>query len=89
MANQSVPTPLLTKAVGFKEIPAQDNKALLQVCEGLDPESALNDASCLEGAVRKLLDNAAAGDGMCGDVAHVCEFAMATAQALRSASYGR
>lgn len=87
MANESVTAESrVTKAIGFKEYAG---KPLLQVCDGIELRYAQSEASCLEGAVRKLLDNAAADDGMCGDIAHLCEFAMATAEALRSASYGR
>jgi len=89
MANESVTIPKLTRAVAFKEIRAQDDKPLLQICEGIELDHALTEASCLEGAVRQVLDDVAGGGEMNGDVAHLCEFALATAQALRSASYGR
>lgn len=73
-----------TAPVAFRAIPAE-GRHLLAVATGIECETARREAADLEDAVRRLL----AGSVECGtdgSTAYLCEFALETARALRSAA---
>lgn len=76
----------LTITSNLANIPAADNRPLMQVVAGMETGYAISMADCLDIAVRELLTQSVARGGMGADVAYLCEFAMDAAGALRSAS---
>jgi hypothetical protein len=76
----------ITTTANFANIPAADNRPLMQVVAGLDTGYAISMADCLDLAVRELLTQSVARGGMGADIAHLCEFALDASGALRAAS---
>lgn len=73
-----------TVDTGFREIPAEGVR-LLAVAAGVDCRTAVREACDLEDAVRRVLGDAIES-GAQGSTAYLCEFALETARALRSAA---
>ena len=73
-----------TTATDFRGIPAE-GRHLLTVAEGVEAATARREAADLEDAVRRLLGGSIE-NGTDGSTAYLCEFALETARALRTAS---
>ena len=76
--------PAITRRVEFDEIPIA-NAHLFAVVEGVPAYLAAEEADFLESHVQRFLQQAVGTDGMDGDDAHVCQFLMDAARALREA----
>ncbi len=74
----------VTRQVEFNHIPV-DGVHLMAVLPGVDEMWAISEADCIDAGVRRLMSDAT-GEGIHGDVAWLCEFALSAARALRESA---
>lgn len=73
-----------TEQTEFGHIPVLDAN-VFAVRAGVDQDTALGQAECLESAVRELLTDAVGEGSMTADKAWLCRFALDAATAVRTA----